>query len=112
MTSCWLGNYAEAQDSLVYVPTETVYFGTQNTHNRKNIQGHCIRNAICIGSTCTQFRVHAQLRISNICDIFDESYDTETDDIVRVEKVARLLKDLDNQSERERQQYIVLVYLL
>jgi hypothetical protein len=36
-------------------------------------------------------------------DIFDETYDTETDDIVRVEKIARLLKDLDNQSERERQ---------
>jgi hypothetical protein len=31
MTSCWLSNFSEALDSLIYVPTETVYFG-QRTH--------------------------------------------------------------------------------
>ena len=36
--------------------------------------------------------------------IFDESYDLETNDIKRVEKVVQLLKDLDNLSIRERQQ--------
>ena len=29
MTSCWLTNFNEAADSLVYVPTETVYFGNR-----------------------------------------------------------------------------------
>ena len=37
-------------------------------------------------------------------DVFDESYDTETDDILRVEKVTKLLKDLDNLSDNERQE--------
>jgi hypothetical protein len=37
-------------------------------------------------------------------DIFDESYDEETDDIHRVEKVVQLLKDLDDLSAQERQQ--------
>jgi hypothetical protein len=37
-------------------------------------------------------------------DIFDESYDEETDDIRRVERVTKLLKDLDNLSAKERQQ--------
>jgi len=36
--------------------------------------------------------------------IFDESYDLETNDIVRIEKVAQLLKDLNNLSVNERQQ--------
>jgi hypothetical protein len=36
--------------------------------------------------------------------VFDESYDAEADDIVRVEKVTRLLKDLDNLSPKERQE--------
>jgi hypothetical protein len=36
--------------------------------------------------------------------IFDESYDTETDDFKRVEKVTRILKDLDNLTAEERQQ--------
>jgi hypothetical protein len=35
--------------------------------------------------------------------ILDESYDKETDDIRRLEMVARLLKDLDNLSIQERQ---------
>jgi hypothetical protein len=35
--------------------------------------------------------------------VFDESYDNETDDIIRLEKVIALLKDLDNLSPRERQ---------
>jgi hypothetical protein len=36
--------------------------------------------------------------------IFDESYDLETDDIRRIEKVTSLLKDLNNLSVSERQQ--------
>jgi hypothetical protein len=37
-------------------------------------------------------------------NVFDESYDQETNDILRVEKVTKLLKDLDNLSVKERQQ--------
>jgi hypothetical protein len=36
-------------------------------------------------------------------DVFDESYDEETDDVRRIEKVTKLLKDLDGLSARERQ---------
>jgi hypothetical protein len=37
-------------------------------------------------------------------DIFDESYDLETNDIRRIELVTKLLKDLDSLSVAERQQ--------
>ena len=36
--------------------------------------------------------------------VFDESYDQETDDVQRIEKVVKLLKDLDTLSVKERQQ--------
>jgi hypothetical protein len=36
--------------------------------------------------------------------VFDESYDTETDDIKRIERVTNLLKDLDNLTVKERQE--------
>jgi hypothetical protein len=36
--------------------------------------------------------------------IFDESYDEETNDIKRIEKVTQLLKDLNSLSIKERQQ--------
>jgi hypothetical protein len=35
-------------------------------------------------------------------DVFDESYDEENDDIVRIEKVTQLLKHLNNLSATER----------
>jgi hypothetical protein len=35
--------------------------------------------------------------------IIDESYDSETNDIVRIEKVVQQLKEFDNLSVRERQ---------
>jgi hypothetical protein len=34
--------------------------------------------------------------------VFDECYDSETDDIKRIEKVTQLLKDLDNLTLKER----------
>jgi hypothetical protein len=34
--------------------------------------------------------------------VFDESYDRETDDFKRIEKVVKLLKELDNLSVKER----------
>jgi hypothetical protein len=37
-------------------------------------------------------------------DILDESYDTETNDILRLEKVVQLLKNLNDLSAKERQQ--------
>ena len=37
-------------------------------------------------------------------DVFDESYDEEEEDILRIEKVTKLLKELDNLSAKERQQ--------
>ena len=36
--------------------------------------------------------------------VFDESYDLETDDIARLERATRLLKDLDNLSLSQRQE--------
>ena len=36
-------------------------------------------------------------------NIFDESYDEEENDILRIEKVSKLLKDLDSLSVKERQ---------
>jgi hypothetical protein len=46
MTSCWLTNFNEVADSLLYVPTETVYFGRRQHITEKTfeplIKGHII----------------------------------------------------------------------
>ena len=103
MTSCWLTNFAEAQDSLVYVPTETVYFGRRTHITEKTFKAIALEMPFVLVAPANSLEYMRSYGFKTFDDIFDESYDGETDDIVRVEKVVRLLKDLDNQSERERQ---------
>jgi hypothetical protein len=104
MTSCWLGNYAEAQDSLVYVPTETVYFGRRTHITEKTFKAIALEMPFVLVAPAGSLSYLREYGFKTFADIFDESYDLETNDILRIEKVAQLLKDLNNLSVTERQQ--------
>jgi hypothetical protein len=104
MTSCWLTNFDEAADSLVYVPTETVYFGRRTHITEKTLKAIALEMPFVLVAPAGSLSYLREYGFQTFSGIFDESYDEETDDIARVEKVTRLLKDLDNLSTRERQQ--------
>lgn len=104
MTSCWLGNYTEAQDSLIYVPTETVCFGRRLHITEKTFKAIALEMPFVLVAPAGSLEYMRSYGFKTFAGIFDESYDDETDDIKRVEKVTRLLKDLDNLSVAERQQ--------
>ena len=104
MTSCWLGNYAEAQDSLVYVPTETVYFGRRLHITEKTFKAIALEMPFVLVAPAGSLEYMRGYGFRTFAGIFDESYDEETDDVRRIEKVTKLLKDLDNLSVAERQQ--------
>lgn len=104
MTSCWLGNYAEAQDSLVYVPTETVYFGRRLHITEKTFKAIALEMPFVLVAPVHSLEYMRSYGFKTFAGIFDESYDEETDDIRRVEKVAELLKQLNNLTVAERQQ--------
>jgi hypothetical protein len=104
MTSCWLGNWTEAQDSLVYVPTETVYFGQRTHITEKTFKAIALEMPFVLVAPAGSLEYLREYGFQTFAGIFNESYDTETDDILRVEAVVRLLKQLDGLSVRERQQ--------
>lgn len=104
MTSCWLGNYAEAQDSLIYVPTETLYFGRRTHITEKTFKAIALEMPFVLVAPAHSLEYMRSYGFRTFGTVFDESYDTETDDIVRVEKVTKLLKDLDTLSPKERQE--------
>lgn len=104
MTSCWLGNYTEAQDSLVYVPTETVYFGQRLHITEKTFKAIALEMPFVLVAPVHSLEYMRSYGFQTFAGIFDESYDEETDDIRRIEKVTKLLKDLDSSSVAERQQ--------
>jgi hypothetical protein len=104
MTSCWLSNFAEAEDSLVYVPTETVYFGRRTHITEKTFKAIALEMPFVLVAPAGSLEYLREYGFQTFADIFDESYDEETDDIKRLEKVVKLLKELDNLSHKERQQ--------
>jgi hypothetical protein len=104
MTSCWLTNFAEAADSLIYVPTETVYFGRRLHITEKTFKAIALEMPFVLMATAGSLEYMRSYGFRTFADVFDESYDQETDDIKRAEQVVQLLKDLDNLSAAERQQ--------
>ena len=104
MTSCWLSNFAEAADSLVYVPTETVYFGNRLHITEKTFKAIALEMPFVLMATCGSLDYMRRYGFKTFSTVFDESYDEETDDIQRAERVIKLLKDLDSLSLKEKQQ--------
>jgi hypothetical protein len=103
MASCWLTNFAEAQDSLVYVPTETVYFGRRLHITEKTFKAIALEMPFVLMAPAGSLEYMRRYGFKTFDSVFDESYDQETDDQLRVEKVVKLLKHLDSLSVQERQ---------
>ncbi len=103
MSSCWLTNFTEAADSLVYVPTETVCFGSRTHITEKTFKAIALEMPFVLVATAGSLEYLRSYGFQTFAGIFDESYDDETNDLARIEKVVKLLKDLDNLSVNERQ---------
>ena len=104
MHSYQLGNFREAADSLVYVPTETVYFGQRTHLTEKTFKAIALEMPFVLVAPAGSLSYLREYGFKTFAGIFDESYDLETDDMRRIEKVTDLLKDLNNLSVAERQQ--------
>jgi hypothetical protein len=104
MTSCWLGNFNEAADSLIYVPTETVYFGRRLHITEKTFKAIALEMPFVLVAAAGSLQYLKEYGFQTFAGIIDESYDQETNDILRIERVVQLLKDINDLGARERQQ--------
>jgi hypothetical protein len=104
MASCWLTNFDEAKDSLIYVPTETVYFGRRLHITEKTFKAIALEMPFVLVAPAGSLAYMREYGFKTFGSVFDESYDEETNDIRRIERVTKLLKDLDNLSQQERKQ--------
>lgn len=104
MTSCWLTNFDAAADSLIYVPTETVYFGRRSHITEKTFKAIALEMPFVLVAPAGSLEYLREYGFQTFAGVLDESYDQETNDILRVELVTKLLNDIDNLSLSERQQ--------
>lgn len=95
MHSCQLSLFKESSESLLYLVTETVATGRRYHLTEKTFKPICLQMPFIIAGTQGSLRYLRGYGFKTFSDIWDESYDDEPDDILRLEKISTLLKSLD-----------------
>ena len=102
MHSCWLSLFDESAESLLYLVTETVATGRRWHLTEKTFKPIALGMPFVIVGTRGSLEYLRSYGFRTFGDIWDESYD-QADDDVRIEKIAKLLKQLDDLSVAEKQ---------
>ena len=98
MHSYQLGNFHEAQDSLLYVPTETVYFGNRQHLTEKTFKAIALEMPFVLVAPAHSLKYLRSYGFKTFSPVIDESYDDIEDDILRIERIAEILLDLQARS--------------
>ena len=104
MSSCWITNFNESADSVFYVPTETVYFGRRWHLTEKTFKPIALEMPFILVAPAGSLEYLRSYGFKTFNGIIDESYDEETDDIKRLEKVTQLLVEINNMTPNEKLQ--------
>jgi hypothetical protein len=86
----------------MYVPTETVYFGRRTHITEKTFKAIALEMPFILVAPAGSLDYMRSYGFRTFGNVIDESYDSETDDVRRIEQVAKLLKELDNLTVAER----------
>ena len=98
MHSYQLGNFAEAQDSLIYVPTETVYFGSRQHLTEKTFKAIALEMPFVLVAPAHSLKYLREYGFETFSPFIDESYDDIEDPVLRIEAVTQILLDLQARS--------------
>lgn len=103
MQSNRLDLFDESAESLLYLVTETVATGCRQHLTEKTFKPICLQMPFIIVGTAGSLHYLRRYGFKTFSDLWDESYDLEIDDILRIEKISTLLKDLDSMNQKEKQ---------
>ena len=104
MSSCWLDQFDLSAESLVYHVTETVYTGRRLQLTEKSFKPIALGMPFVLSATAGSLAYLQGYGFQTFSEFWDERYDLETDDFVRAEKVAAVLKQLDDLSDQKKQE--------
>ena len=98
MHSYQLGNYAEAADSLIYVPTETVYFGRRLHLTEKTFKAIALEMPFILVAPQHSLEYLKSYGFRTFAPLIDESYDAIADPVLRIERVTAILLEIQARS--------------
>ena len=102
MSSCWLDQFDLCAESMIYHVSETVFFGRRQHLTEKTFKPIAMGMPFVLSAPAGSLAYLKQYGFKTFDTIWDEYYDTATDDTVRIATLTRLLKKLDQQSEQEK----------
>jgi len=103
MHSCWLSLFDECNSTAAYMVTETVFFGQRHHLTEKTFKPICLKMPFVLASTAGSLEYLRSYGFKTFGDVWDESYDLETDDHARIKKISDLLQYLDSLDATELQ---------
>jgi hypothetical protein len=98
MSSYNLTNFAEAADSLLYVPTETVYFGRRSHLTEKTFKAIALEMPFVLVAPAHSLEYLRSYGFRTFAPYIDESYDEIEDPIERIERVTHILLEIQARS--------------
>ena len=102
MHSCWLSLFDQSAESLLYLVTETVATGRRHHITEKTFKPIALGMPFVIVGTQGSLEYLRSYGFRTFEDIWDESYD-QADDSVRIERIASLLRSLNELSTEAKQ---------
>ena len=109
MHSCWLSLFDESAESLLYLVTETVASGRRHHLTEKTFKPIALGMPFVIVGTRGSLEYLRSYGFRTFEGIWDESYDDAEDD-VRIERIASLLRSLDELSIEAKQELFESAY--
>ena len=103
MHSCWLSLFDESAESLLYLVTETVATGQRLHLTEKTFKPIALGMPFVIVGTRGSLEYLRSYGFRTFDGLWDESYDDAEDD-VRIERIASLLRSLDELSADAKQE--------
>jgi hypothetical protein len=103
MHSYRLSLFDQSAESLLYVVTETVATEQRQHLTEKIFKPICLNMPFVVVGCAGSLEYLKKYGFRTFGHLWDESYDTETNDVVRIEKIGQLLKELDQLSQKEKQ---------
>lgn len=102
MHSCWLSLFDQSAESLLYLVTETVATGRRHHLTEKTFKPIALGMPFVIVGTQGSLEYLRSYGFRTFEGIWDESYD-QADDEVRIERIASLLRSLDELPQSAKQ---------
>jgi hypothetical protein len=108
MHSYQLSLFKESAESLLYLVTETVATGSRQHLTEKTFKPIALRMPFVIVGCAGSLRYLRSYGFRTFGDLWDESYDDETHQAQRIEKIAFTLKSIDILPQHEKQRLFEL----